>query len=138
MRFGADLTRAAIDATRDLQVTALAQRPTGIGIILVIDGVPNLPSSGLRAYAAKMAAQYSEGVLAHATVMTGEGFTMSALRSALTGIFIMARSPYPRAVVGDVEAAMEFMGKHLKGAIPATGDVARIAKSLPPPWVIGA
>lgn len=133
MRMGSELTRPVVDATRKLQLAALAERPSGIGIVLLLDGLPALPNGDVRGYAAKMASQHSDGILAHATVIRGEGFGISAVRSALTGIFMVAKSPYPRTVVGDVDAAVDFIRKHLKGTAPAKAALLRVAAGVPLP-----
>lgn len=113
MRIHGALTREAVDATRRLQLEALASRQAGMGFLLDASGDVVLPSADVRRYAAEMAAKHSDGLAVHVTILEETGFRASALRSALTGIFFLARTPYPRHVVGDVESARDRLASVL-------------------------
>ena len=130
MRIEGMLTKQVVDATRRLQIEALRQRPKGIGIILDLGERPSLPSGEVRDYATRMAARYPEGILAHVTILGGEGFVASALRSALTGIFLVARSPYPRAVVGSASEAAQAARMHLGTSAPDAASMIRALGEL--------
>lgn len=119
MRIRGALTREAVDATRRLQLEALANRPSGMGFVLDASGDVALPSADVRAYAAEMAAKYPDGLAVHVTLLEESGFRASALRSALTGIFFLARSPYPRHVVSDVVTARDRLASVLGADAPS-------------------
>ncbi len=123
MRLDGMLTEAIVDATRRLQVLALRQRPDGIGIVLDIGESPQLPPADVRDYATKMAARFPQGIVVHVTVLGGEGFRASALRSALTGIFLFARSPYRRLVVDTPAEAIRLVRTHLGAGAPPPGSM---------------
>jgi hypothetical protein len=131
MRLSGPLTRAVVDATRRLQLEALRQRSSGIGIILDVGESPSLPSAEVRTYATNMAAKYPEGILAHTTVLSGHGFLASAIRSALTGIFMLARSPYPRSVVASPVDGIRFVRARLGPSAPEEGEMLRMFWALP-------
>lgn len=121
MRITGPLTRDAVDATRRVQLEALEARPQGMGFLLDASGEVPLPSSEVRSYAAEMAAKHAGGMLVHVTLMPGEGFRAAAIRGALTGIFFLARSPYPRFVVTDLDAAHERLRRALGDDMPLRG-----------------
>ncbi|MBN8614087.1 MAG: hypothetical protein J0L92_26045 [Deltaproteobacteria bacterium] len=118
MRIHGALTREAVDATRRLQLEGLASRPAGMGFLLDASGEVVLPSADVRSYAAQMAAKHSDGLAVHVTILEETGFRASALRSALTGIFFLARTPYPRHVVGDLESARDRLTAVLGDDVP--------------------
>lgn len=113
MRMRGTLVREVVDATRRLHVAALRQRPTGCAILFDAGSSPSLPPWEVRQYAASMVARYPEGIRAHATILAGSGFFGAAIRSAITGIFMMARNPYPRTVVGTPLEAVRYLREHM-------------------------
>jgi hypothetical protein len=131
MRLEGALTRAVVDATRRLQVAALAQRPSGIGILLDVGTSPTLPPAEVREYAASVMAKYPDGVLAHATILSGRGFLASATRSALTGIFLLGRNAYPRTVVATPVEGIRFLRGHLGKDPPDESGMLRTFLALP-------
>lgn len=124
MRIDGALTRDAVDATRRAQLEALAARPAGMAFLLDVssDDVV-LPSADVRAYAAEMAAKHAAGMQVHVTLLPGSGFRAAALRSALTGIFFLARSPYPRVIVASEEDALTRIERHLGADAPPLSSV---------------
>ena len=134
MRIHGALTREAVDATRRLQLEGLANRPAGMGFLLDASGEVVLPSADVRGYAAQMAAKHSDGLAVHVTILEETGFRASALRSALTGIFFLARSPYPRHVVGDLENAHDrltaVLGDDVSPLASMRGEVEALRRAL--------
>jgi hypothetical protein len=119
MRVHGALTRDAVDATRRLQLEALEARPLGMGFLLDAAGDIPLPDSDVRGYASTMAAKHSDGLAVHVTIIEESGFRGSAVRSALTGIFFVARTPYPRHVVASVDLAQPHLAKVLGADAPS-------------------
>lgn len=119
MRLRGELTRDVVDATRRLHVVALAQRPAGCGILLDVGSTLTLPPAEVRSYAATVAGRHPEGIVGHVTLFQGGGFFGATVRSALTGIFMIARSPYPRAVVATAPEATQFLRDRMAPA-PST------------------
>ena len=130
MRITGPLTRDAVDATRRVQLEALAVRPSGMAFLLDASGDVSLPPADVRDYAAEMAAKHPAGMLVHVTLMPGDGFRKSALRGALTGIFVLARSPYPRFVVADVDEAHERIRRALGEDAPLRSEVSAALDQL--------
>jgi len=114
MRVRGAFTREIVDATRRLHLVALRQRPTGCGILFDAGTTIALPAADVRAYAGQMAARYPEGIKAHVTLLTGSGFLGAAIRSAITGVFLIARNPYPRTVVGTAQEAVRYLREHME------------------------
>ena len=113
MRVRGVFTREIVDATRRLHIVAVRQRPAGCGILFDAGTSLSLPPSEVREYAAMMAAKFPDGICAHVTLLQGTGFFGAAIRSAITGIFMLARSPYPRAVVGTPPEAVHYLREQM-------------------------
>lgn len=113
MRVRGSFEREIVDATRRLHLAALAQRPAGIGILFDAGARLSLPPAEVREYAAEMAARYSDGIKAHVTLLSGGGFFGAAIRSAITGIFMIAHNPYPRTVVATPREAVRYLQSHM-------------------------
>jgi hypothetical protein len=122
MRVRGTFVREIVDATRRLHIAAVKQRPAGCGILFDAGTSLSLPPAEVRQYAATMAARYPDGIRAHVTVLQGSGFFGAAIRSAITGIFMIARNPYPRAVVGTPVEAVHYLREHM-GPKPVDEDV---------------
>jgi hypothetical protein len=114
MRVRGVFQREIIDATHRLHMLALSQRPAGIGILFDAGANLSLPPAEVREYAATMAARYSEGIRAHVTLLSGGGFFGAAIRSAITGVFMIAHNPYPRTVVATPLEAVRYLRNHME------------------------
>lgn len=133
MRLSGVLTREVVDVTRKLQLEGLAQRPSGVAILVDLGEAPALPPAEERRYATEMAARYPDGIVAHASIFRGSGFLAATIRSALTGIFMVARSPYPRSVVADAREGVRFLRPHLGVDASAEESMLRAFESFPAP-----
>lgn len=133
MRLRGMLTREVVDATRRLHVVALAQRAAGCGILLDVGTSLLLPPAEVRDYAAKVAGRHPEGICGHVTLFQGGGFFGATVRSALTGVFMLARSPYPRAVVGTAPEAVRFLRERMSPSAVEESAMLKAFWSLPTP-----
>jgi hypothetical protein len=113
MRVRGHFEREIVDATHRLHQLALAQRPAGIGILFEAGRKLSIPPVEVRDYAAEMAARYTEGIRAHVTLLSGGGFFGSAIRSAISGVFMIANNPYPRTVVATPHEAVRYLRGHM-------------------------
>jgi hypothetical protein len=138
MRVYGQLTNQVVDATRRMQVAALKQRPSGCVILLDVGEQPSLPSAEVRQYAASMAARYPEGILAHTTIFQGKGFFAAAIRSALTGIFMVARSPYPRSVVSSPLEGVQYVRGYMGPGAPDEQTLLKNFWAVPTPSIPAA
>jgi hypothetical protein len=118
MRMHGLLTRAVVDATRAMHIEALRQRPNGVGILLEVAEQPMLPPADVRDYASQVVREHPEGIRGHCTIMPGTGFFAAASRAALTGIFMMAQSPYPRAIVKTPLDGVRYLRMRLGASAP--------------------
>lgn len=76
----------------------LRDHPDGVLVFNMLDGMAPLPDAQLRAYAEKKQSEDPRGVLCHATVIRGDGFRASTVRSMLAGLYKIGKSPFPRKV----------------------------------------
>jgi hypothetical protein len=112
------------DAQSTLDAHQLALEAPGSGgkvlVFVVVDGLPGLPDTPVRAQLAKLANETAHEVAAHATVVRSSGFSGSALRSVMTAIFALSRADYPKRVFSSVEDAAEWLANHKAGLSPVT------------------
>jgi len=112
-----------------------AQNPGGIVVLNIVPGDRPLPSAEVRDYAAQKQGEDLDGVLAHATVVTGAGFRPGTLRSMLAGLYLVSRSPFPRKVFSTVDEAVLWQATVTKsgrpwsvGLIDAVAEVQRLGR----------
>lgn len=103
-------TKEGLDSAVRCKREALAANPDGVVVLNLLLGDKPLPSAEVRDYAEQKQSEDLEGVLAHATVVTGEGFRAGALRSILAGLYLVSRSPFPRKVFSEIGAAAAWLG----------------------------
>jgi hypothetical protein len=92
---------------------ALARR-TGskIGALDLVSSDVPLPDAALRSEAAKLAERSSERLAAGASVVLGEGFKASAVRSLLTAMTFLGRGA-PRRTFARPGPAIDWLAPHL-------------------------
>lgn len=121
-------SKEALDAAVLGKGEAHAANPGGVVVLNLLPGDRPLPSAEVRDYAERKQSEDLAGVLAHATVVTGEGFRAGALRSMLAGLYLVSRSPFPRKVFSDVGEAAAWQATIVSaGRDWAPGLVAAVA-----------
>lgn len=130
MRLFGMISRDAIDGTRTLQLDALERRPAGIGFVLDASGDIPLPDADVRGYASEMARRHAAGLLVHVTLLEETGFRASLIRSALTGIFFVARTGYPQHVVPDLFGAQLALFRTLRDEAPSIDELRAEVQAL--------
>jgi hypothetical protein len=133
IRMGGTLSRGVVDVTRRLHQVALRQRPEGVGIICDLVGKPSLPPADVRDYATREAANHPGGICGHVTILRGEGFFGAMIRSVITGMFLIAKSPYKRTIVSTPDEAFEFVRKQMGPPLVNKIAIARTFHELPHP-----
>jgi hypothetical protein len=112
-------------------VRALAkERGTQVGLLSIVeDGAP-LPSAEAR----KVTAEQLHGAPINLSAMAfeGQGFRAAAVRGAITGIGLLARTPYPHRTFGTVKDAAVWIEKETHGdqtrAMMRSGIVGAVSK----------
>jgi hypothetical protein len=125
----------ALDASVLGKRDVYAQNPGGIVVLNIVPGERPLPSGEVRDHAARKQGEDLDGVLAHATVVTGAGFRPGTLRSMLAGLYLVSRSPFPRKVFSTVDEAALWQATVTKsgrawssGLIEAVSAVQRLGR----------
>ncbi len=88
------------DRVRDLYDTTSVVSCTEHGL--------SLPSPEVRAHSAQLIRKNGARIHSSVVLVPGEGFWPSAARGVLTGIFALARQPFPMRVFGDATSAARF------------------------------
>lgn len=84
-----------------------------LATINIIHKRMSLPPTDLREYAKKKMAESPTGVRCHATALTERGFWASAMRAAMTGIYMVERTDFPRKVFAEIVEAIDWSGEVL-------------------------
>jgi hypothetical protein len=113
-------TREGLDASVLGKRTVLGDHPDGVYVYNILDGSKGLPDAEIRAYAERKQNEDPHGVLCHLTVVRGDGFRSSTLRSMLAGLYMVSRAKYPRKVMGTLEEGAGWMETLSKGGPPWT------------------
>lgn len=113
-------TREGLDASVLGKRTVLGDHPDGVYVYNILDGSKGLPDAEIRAYAERKQNADPHGVLCHLTVVRGDGFRSSTLRSMLAGLYMVSRAKYPRKVMGTLEEGAGWMETLSKGGPPWT------------------
>jgi hypothetical protein len=109
-------TRESLDATIDGKRKIQSLYPGGLYVFNIIDGQRPTPDSEVRNYAAKKQTEDHEGVRAHVTIVRGDGFRPSTIRSLLTGLYLMSQAPFPRKVFAHLHDGTTWLGDHVRDA----------------------
>ncbi|MCC6808232.1 MAG: hypothetical protein IT381_12475 [Deltaproteobacteria bacterium] len=94
----------------------IAQRfaPEKIAAIAIADTKSGLPDEETRKLSAEMIQKMKDAHAASAIVLEGSGFWSSAARAAVTGIHLLARTPFPTKPFATVELASEWVGSYFQ------------------------
>jgi hypothetical protein len=106
-------TRESLDATIVGKRKIQGLYPDGLYVFNIVDGQRPAPDADVRNYAAKKQTEDNQGVLAHITIVRGDGFRPSTIRSLLTGLHLMSRSPFPRKVFAHLHDGTSWLGEHV-------------------------
>jgi hypothetical protein len=104
----------ALDASVLGKREVYAANPQGVVVFNLVPGDRPLPSAEVREYAERKQGEDLAGVLAHATVVTGNGFRAGTFRSMLAGLYLVSRSSFPRKVFSNVDEAAAWQATILK------------------------
>ena len=106
-------TREALDATITGKRKIESLYRDGLYVFNIIDGQRPAPDADVRNYAAKKQNEDNAGVLAHITIVRGDGFRPSTIRSLLTGLHLVSRSAFPRKVFAQLHDGTRWLGDHV-------------------------
>lgn len=107
-----------------------AGNPDGIVVLNILPGDRPLPSSEVRAYAEQKQGEDTAGVLGHATILTGDGFRAGTIRSMLTGLFLVSRSPFPRKVFSATPEAAAWLSTVVRAGRPWATSLVQVVSSV--------
>ena len=102
------VTRESLDASVRGKAIVLRDYPKGVFVLNLMRTVA-MPSAEIRAYAEKKQSEDVAGVLGHVTVIDAHGFMASAMRSTIAGLYLVARSPFPRKVYATPDEAVKWI-----------------------------
>jgi hypothetical protein len=102
-------TGPAIEKIARLREAMNVQHPEGVSVVYLIADQAGLPTAEARDGVRKLMQRYSKQRACLAIVVFGEGFWASAMRAAIAGVHLLARSTFPMRVCGRVEDVVEWL-----------------------------
>lgn len=121
MDFRSTPTLEALDASVIGKKVVHKQNPNGVLVLNIVEGEAPLPNMQIRSYAEKKQNEDLTGVICHGTVVLGESFRSSTVRSMLAGMYLIGRSKYPRKVFSTLDEGSRWIGTFSRGG-PAFAD----------------
>jgi hypothetical protein len=109
-------------------LSLMAERSEPTSLLSVISAGLPLPPSSVRKLGAQLLAEVQSRISCMATVVEGSGFWASAIRSVLTGIQLVVRSPKPNRAFATIDDAAAYIGGHYPG-FEVPGDLLAAAVS---------
>jgi len=104
-----DLTSEGVAKLAELTSGRLQECPEGVASIHWVDAGVSLPSAQVRSRLSEIIARYPGHIMSVGAVIESEGFVASALRSALTGIVLLAPKKIPVRVFGKLDALASWL-----------------------------
>jgi hypothetical protein len=104
----------AVEIVGKLTERSLLECPKGIASIHCIANGAGLPTSEARAQLAEIAKRYDRHLLCVAILLRGDGFWASAVRSALTGIVLLAPRAYQMRFYGELTPLSRFVTEQVQ------------------------
>ncbi|MFO0548201.1 MAG: hypothetical protein U0271_07420 [Polyangiaceae bacterium] len=89
------------------------QHPRGIVSLNVLERSASPPEAPARQAFAGVIRTLGDGVKAYAAVRESEGFGLAIVRSVLTGVTMLVRTPAPLKLFGAVDEAADWLVPHL-------------------------
>jgi hypothetical protein len=102
-------TGPAIKKIARLREAMSVQYPEGASVIYLIADQAGLPTAEAREGVRELMDRFSEQRACLALVVFGEGFWPGAMRAAIAGVRLVARSKFPMKVCGRVEDVVEWL-----------------------------
>ena len=90
----------------------MRERDEPTSLLSVIPAGLPIPSSDVRKAGTDLLAEVQPHICCMATVVEGTGFWASAIRSVLTGIQLVVRSPKPNRAFARIEEAAAYIADH--------------------------
>ncbi|MEM6958421.1 MAG: hypothetical protein AAF411_19670 [Myxococcota bacterium] len=99
-----------------------------VGHLVLIHGLPRLPTPEARALAGRYSEQSRMSSIA--VIMEGDGFWLSAARGFLTAVLFVQRSSAPTQLFKGIDPALEWQGRVLDRHAPDQSSVTTALEAL--------
>jgi hypothetical protein len=119
---------AGVDVLTKLTERSLLDCPEGIASIHWIESGAGLPTPEARVRLGELARRYDKHLLCVGVLLGGDGFWASAIRSALSGIVLLAPRGYTLRFYGEVPALSRFVAEQMRQRTGKAPDSARLSQ----------
>ncbi len=125
---GATTLERARGVTALVRQRTLAHQARGIGMAIVLEPSSSPPDAGARALLASAMRETGPHIRGVAYVVTHVGFGGAAIRSAITGLSLIAREPYSTQVFSEPDRAAAWLAARMGGEATAPRIAAAIER----------
>jgi hypothetical protein len=102
-------TGPAVQRLTRLRESVDREHPEGVSVIYLIGEMAGLPTAEARAGVKELMARFSHRRACLAVVIQGDGFWLSAMRGAITGVRMLVPAKFPMGIFGHVEDVVEWL-----------------------------
>jgi hypothetical protein len=128
--YRSEVSLSALVAAESAQARVLERHPKGTLLLTLIDSTVPLPAEGTRTMVATTFRRMAERNAAAATVIFGDGFWASAMRSTLTALTLLVRPPCPQRTFADIGQAVIWLGGFEGARLPPVAPLVQELESL--------
>jgi predicted nucleic acid-binding Zn ribbon protein len=123
-------TGAAVQVLARLTEKSLTECPEGIASIHWIESGAGLPTAEARLSLGEIAKRYGQHLICVSVVLHGSGFWASALRSALTGVVLLAPRTYSLRFHADIPELTDFVLSELQQRCGRAPESERVRRAV--------
>ena len=120
----------AVDLLGKLTERSAQECPNGIASIHWIANGAGLPTPEARSQLAEIAKRWDRHLLCVGVLLRGDGFWASAVRSALTGIVLLAPRAYQMRFYGELSPLTRFVSEQVQQRTGEAHDPARLLQAV--------
>jgi hypothetical protein len=120
----------AVDVLGKLTERSALECPGGIASIHWIAHGAGLPTAEARAQLAEIAKRWDRHLLCVGVLLRGDGFWASAVRSALTGIVLLAPRGYQMRFYGELSPLTRFVSEQVQQRTGEAHDPGRMRETV--------
>ena len=108
------LTREALIGVSTAHRDLIARYPEGTCVLSYAELNTPLPSAEARELTAELTKEFAPGIRCSVTVIGGQGFWASAVRSVVTATLVLSRNGYPVKIMSTIEEGAAYAAANSK------------------------
>lgn len=105
-------TGPAVERLTRVRESIDGKHPEGLSVVYLIANEAGLPTPEARAGVKELMAKYKDRRACLALMVKGQGFWVSAMRAAITGVRMVVPGQFPMLVCAEVDEVVEWLPEH--------------------------